>query len=143
MKYLLSLLITVGLALGACSQKEVPQTHYIVMEQAAIFKVHYPKPDTLVIDSVLYCGHEVNTFVFRPDSVFLVDSLKNSEKYELLAQLDRGVYLLGDGTNIPTVLQIHEFAETEKGPLRITVYFQRANYILRFSGHKNLTCKEL
>lgn len=139
MKKLLFLVTVLVTALGACSQR-VPETHYVRMEQAAILKVHYTK-ETTILDSTLYCGHEVNTFVFRPDSVFLVDSLKNSEDYKIVGQIEKGLYMLSDGGSVPILLHLYEVPVG--GKKYLTVYFQRGRYIMRFSQYKDLNCDKL
>lgn len=142
MKYLISLLITGILALGACAPKPIPSTHYIVMKNIAIFQVSYG-PDTVMIDSTLFCKHEVNTFVFRPDSVFLVDSLKHSEGYKVVGNPTKGVYVLSDDTPMPVALQITRFPLSKGDKPRVTVYFQKGRYILRLSEHTAVPCDKL
>lgn len=138
MKYLISLFIAGVVALGACSPKT--KVHYVPMAQTAIFQVHYDNKTT-VVDSTLYCEHEVTMFVFDGTSVFLVDG--DTTSYKIVSQVSQGVFVLDDGTPLPTVLHVHKYPLKEGDEEKFSIYFQKGRYIMRFSQHKDLSCEEL
>lgn len=139
MNLLFQLILTAGLALGACSPTPKAEVHYIPMDHTSIFKIKPTPQHTVEIDSTLFCDHEVTMFIYRPDSVFLVDQHSDTTGYKIQRLIQSGVYLLSDDTPMPVVMTIMEFPYLDSKP-KYTVYFLKGKFLLRFSQHTNIPC---
>jgi len=132
----LTAVLLIGCTAPSTSQ-EVPRadTINITLYNYSEFLVDYVGQSAIISDTIA-CGHEVILFTWRPDSVFLV-SADTTRGYRLIDQVDRGVYLLTDGTDIPTVLH------TYRSQGKLLIYFQRSNHIIRVAEDKNMDCGQL
>lgn len=136
------LYISAILLIGCTGPTNSQDKKSIVKEEVNITLYNYSEfqmnydGQSATIEKTLKCNHEVILVKWRPDSVFLV-SPEATRGYSVKNQIDSGVYLLTDGTNIPTVLHIYRVNG------KLVIFFQTSDRIVRVTEERNAPCDTL